>query len=138
MQLPVMPGTVVPVPTSGLRSAGVQYVFLTATVRGDGIGRGYSSVVDAEVEGSVIECFRVFREKAVGDQLESMLFPVFGAGTAKQDPEQAVRSLLPMIVTGMRNTTTCKRLYTLAWVDSHLRALRNVAAELGLELKGSR
>ena len=135
MQLPVMSGTVVPVPSTGLRSAGVKYVFLAAAVRGDGVGRGYSSVVGGEVQNCVAECFRRFRETSESDPLESILFPVFGAGTAKQDPEEAVRTMLPTVLEGMRETPACKRAYVLAWVESHRRALMEVAAELSLVMK---
>lgn len=135
--LPVMPGTVLPLKTTGLATQKIQYVFLAATVRGDGPGAGYSPLAQSEGENCVRECFRLFDERASAESLNSMLFPVFGAGTAKQDPEQTVRWLLPVLVGALRNSLFCRRLYVLAWVESHRQALRKVAAEIGLELEGA-
>jgi O-acetyl-ADP-ribose deacetylase (regulator of RNase III) len=136
IKLPVMPGTVLAMPTTGLAARGIRYVFLAATVRGDGVGSGYSAVAQGEIENCVRECFQRFDELAQTEQLESILFPVFGAGTARQDPEQTVGFLLPVIVESMRRTPSCKQTYMLAWVESHRAALRKVALRLGLEQEG--
>jgi hypothetical protein len=136
IQLPVMSGTVLPMSTTGLVARGIKYVFLAATVRGDGPGAGYSAVVQSEIENCIRECFRRFDELARVEQLESILFPVFGAGTAKQDPAQVVGWLLPVIVEAMKGTLSCKRTYVLAWVESHRTALRKMAARLSLEREG--
>jgi hypothetical protein len=131
--LPVMSGTVIAMPTSGLSRRGIRYLLLAATVRGDGVGTGYSPVGHAEIENCIRDCFRQFDELAQQGQIHSILFPVFGAGTAKQDPEQAVEFLLPIIVEAMGQTPSCKQANVLAWVESHRSALGRVALQLGLE-----
>lgn len=130
--VPVMAGTVLAMPTSGLNAHGIRFVFLAATVRGDGIGMGYSAVAEGEIENCIRSCFERFDGLAREEPLESMLFPVFGAGTAKQDPEQAVGLLLPVVVEALRQSASCRRVYVLAWVESHRSALRKVAAQLRL------
>ncbi|MBI5967100.1 MAG: macro domain-containing protein [Deltaproteobacteria bacterium] len=136
IRLPVMPGTVLAMPTTRLADQGIKYVFLAATVRGDGVGSGYSALAPGVIQNCVRECFQRFDELAQTDRLESILFPVFGAGTAKQDPEQAVDCLLPVIVESMRRTPSCRQTYVLAWVESHRAALRTVALRLGLKRDG--
>jgi len=131
--LPVWPGTVIVMPTTGLSQQGIRYLFMAATVRGEGVGSGYSAVGQSEVENCIRECFQRFDELAQEKQIRSILFPVFGAGTAKQDPEQAVGFLLPIIVEAMKRTPSCKEAHVLAWVESHRLALRKVASSLGLE-----
>lgn len=129
---PVMPGTVVPLPTHGLGTRGVRYVFLAAAVRGDGVGAGYSSIPAGELENCVRDCYRLFAERAAADGLESILFPVLGAGTARMDPRAAVDQLLPVIIESMIRFPECKRTCVLAWVESHRAALLQGAAALGL------
>jgi O-acetyl-ADP-ribose deacetylase (regulator of RNase III) len=133
IELPVMAGTVIALETTRLAERGIKYVFLAATVRGDGPGAGYSAVVDSEIENCIRECFREFDRRAAQASLCSILFPIFGAGTAKKDPEQAAALLLPVVVECMRTTRSCREVNVLAWVDSHRRALQKLATDLGLQ-----
>ena len=136
IKLPVMPGTVLAIPTTGLAARGIKHVFLAAVVRGEGPGAGYSAVAQTEAENCVRECFLRFNALSQAGPLESILFPVFGAGTAKQDPEQAVGWFLPTLVEAMKEAPSCTRVDVLAWVESHRAALRKVAAQMGLVREG--
>jgi hypothetical protein len=131
-----MPGTVLPVPASGLLRQKIRYVFLAATTRGEGVGGGYSPVAQGEVENCIRDCFARFDELAQAEPMESILFPVFGAGTAKQDPEQSVAWMLPIIVEALAGSQACRRCCVLAWVESHRTALHQVAVRLGLKRQG--
>lgn len=134
--LPVIPGNVLAMETTGLADQGIQYVFLAATGRGDGPGAGYSPVAQSEVENCVRECFRQFEQLAKHKPLKSILFPIFGAGTAKQDPEQVIVWLLPTVVEAMKVSPACQETHLLARVESHRTALRKVAEALALERVG--
>jgi hypothetical protein len=133
LNLPVMPGTVLAIPTSGLARQGIKYVLLAAAVRGDGIGSGYSPVGDAEIQNCVRACFERYDELSSAEHFQSILFPILGSGTAKQDPERMIDLLLPAIVDSMKRTPSCKQAHLLAWVESHRSALRRVAERHGLK-----
>jgi len=132
---PVLAGTVVATPTDGLRKHGAKYVFHTAAVRGE-VGRGYVPVVD-RIPACVTNAYERFADLAAaapeGEPLRTILFPVLGAGSAGLDPVDAVRSMLPYILTSMQSTTACRETHLLVRIESHLAAARAVAEEYGLK-----
>jgi O-acetyl-ADP-ribose deacetylase (regulator of RNase III) len=127
---PAMPGAVIPVPTTGLQEKGAQFVFHVMAVRGV-INSGYHPVEQLDL--CVKNPFRQFARLAKEYPLKSMLLPLFGAGSAKLDPLQAAQKILPAVVDSMTTTLACQTAYILAWLDSHKKALQEVAEELGLK-----
>jgi O-acetyl-ADP-ribose deacetylase (regulator of RNase III) len=128
--LPVQPGTVIATPTHGLASAGIRYIFHLATVRGE-IGAGYQPVIE-RIDAAIRNVYEEFRNTPADPPLQSILFPLIGAGTAKRDPMAAARDLLAAILKEMGRTPQCKVTYLLAWRASHRDAYRQAAAELNL------
>lgn len=130
-QIPVEAGTVVATPTTKLRELDrIQYVFHAATTHGRLAG-GYTSVADLGT--AVRYAYDRFEELAREVDLKTILWPLFGAGMARRDPDQAARALLAPIVKRMVLCSTCKTTYLLAWKASHLEAFRKVAKEINLE-----
>jgi O-acetyl-ADP-ribose deacetylase (regulator of RNase III) len=127
---PAMPGAVIPVPTTGLQEKGVQFVFHVAAVRGV-VNSGYHPVEQLDL--CVKNAFLQFAKLAKGHDIKSMLLPLFGAGSAKLDPLQAAQKILPAVVDAMTATLACRTAYILAWLDSHKKALQEVAEDLGLQ-----
>jgi O-acetyl-ADP-ribose deacetylase (regulator of RNase III) len=130
LQLPVMTGTVVATRTTGLARTGVKYVFHLAVVQGS-IGAGYSVAVD-RIEDCVNKVYQRFKEIEPSGKLDSILFPLIGAGTARRNPDEAAMDLLTAIVNEMTEAKRCKTAYLLAWKESHLVAFRRAAATLDL------
>ena len=131
LKLPVRPGTVVAVETTELRKWGIKYVFHLAVVQGEP-GEGYRSAIE-NLDRPVANVFSHFNELSDEHGIETILFPVLGAGTAKRNPQEAVIALLNPIIHQMAQQTGCKTTYVLAWKASHRDALRMAASSLGLE-----
>lgn len=129
VQVPVLPGAVLPAPTTGLRAQGIKYVFHAAVVRGI-VGGGYEFVQE-ELEEAVRNCFRRFDQISVTDPLRSMLFPLFGTGTGRLGAEVVAPRLLRAIHAGMVQHPAVARVEVLAYIDAHRRALRSAATALG-------
>jgi O-acetyl-ADP-ribose deacetylase (regulator of RNase III) len=125
-----MTGTVVATRTTGLARTGVKYVFHLAVVQGS-IGAGYSVAVD-RIEDCVNKVYQRFKEIEPSGKLDSILFPLIGAGTARRNPDEAAMDLLTAIVNEMTEAKRCKTAYLLAWKESHLVAFRRAAATLDL------
>jgi hypothetical protein len=53
--------------------------------------------------------------------------PIFGAGTAKMSPQEAAEIMLAEIVRTLQETPSIKKVYVLAFIDSHRDAIRNAA-----------
>lgn len=128
--LPVQPGIVVPTRTHGLADSGIRYVFHVATVRGE-IGAGYQPVIE-RIDAAIRNVYETFRSTPADPPLQSIIFPLIGAGTAKRDPMKAAHDLLEAILTEMKRTPQCKVTYLLAWIASHRTAFQQAAAELNL------
>jgi O-acetyl-ADP-ribose deacetylase (regulator of RNase III) len=124
----VLPGAVLPVPTTGLKTQGVKYVFHAAVVRG-AVERGYEPITDA-VEEAIRNSFDRFAELAATETLRSMLFPVFGVGTAGLAAETVAPALLSAIAHGMQTHPQVETAAVLVYVEAHRRALRAAATAL--------
>ena len=129
-RLPVKIGIVFVTKTANLAARGVKYIFHVAAVKGE-IGAGYKPVVE-QLDVCIQNCYRQFHSLADKDNIETILFPLIGAGTAKLSPLEAAEILLPQVVQGMLETPKVKVTYLLAWVDSHRQALHKVAEKIKL------
>jgi O-acetyl-ADP-ribose deacetylase (regulator of RNase III) len=131
IRLPVRAGTVIATPADGLRKHGAKYVFSVAAVRGE-VGQGYSTVLE-RVDACVMNVYERFAELAAHETLESVLLPILGAGAARLDPTEAVRRMLPYVCSAMESVPACRETHVLARIESHRKAVADVADELGLE-----
>ncbi len=135
IDLPVRLGTVFATPTTQLKQElGVRYVLHVAAMHGS-FGDGYETMDDV-IDDCVRNAFRRFGRLArqeAGDGLESMLFPMLGAGTTDIRVGEVARRLLRHMVRCARHTPECQTIYVLAWLESHRHAIHEIAEELGLK-----
>lgn len=139
LQLPVQPGIVIPTETLGLRDNGVRYVFHVAAVQGT-VGAGYepiTSQLNVCVENALGRVEQLNKELAAKNEplLQSILMPLFGAGTAKMSPQEAADIMINEIVRTLQYTPTVKKVYVLAFIESHRVAIRAAAEKLKLAPK---
>ena len=131
-KLPVRLGSVIATPTTGLRKAGVKYVFHVAAMQGS-VGDGYKTMDDV-LDDCVRNAYNRFaRLHAEEKGLETILFPMLGAATTTLEPHDVARELLKNIVAKMKSLPACRTTYLLAWLESHRYAVQQVAREMGLE-----
>jgi len=131
-RLPVKAGIVFVTPTAKLAEHGVKYIFHVAVVKGE-VGAGYQPVVE-QLDVCVQNCYQQFAAIAAKENIETILFPLLGAGSAKLSPLEAAQIILPQVVQSMADTPQIKITYILAWVESHKQALRSVAEKMSLEV----
>lgn len=131
-KLPVKAGTVFATPTAKLTDQGVKYIFHVAVVKGE-VGAGYQPVVE-QLDVCIQNCYKQFTDIATKDNIETILFPLLGAGSAKLSPLEAARIMLPQVVQCMVDAPKVKTTYILAWVESHRQALHTIAEEMNLEV----
>ncbi len=138
IRLPVRLGTVVMTPTTQLNEdLGVRYVFHFGAMQGS-VGDGYKMIGDA-IDDCICNAFRRFRrlvEQEPESEIDSLLFPMLGAGTANIRVLEVARQLLRQVVRRTQETRACRTVYVLAWLESHRTAIRKVAAELKLKEVG--
>ena len=131
-----MPGSVVVAPTTGLRAQGIRYVFHAAIVQGE-IERGYYALEDS-ISDAVHNAFARLSDTPAAPPLSSILFPVFGGGAGRLGPDLAATRLVNSIKNAVPATPQAKRVYLLAYVESHRVALRRAAEAAKLEPVGNR
>jgi predicted nucleotide-binding protein/O-acetyl-ADP-ribose deacetylase (regulator of RNase III) len=136
VQRPVALGSVIAAETTGLRNQGVQYVFHAAVVQPE-IESGYS-MSERTIALAVANAFERFAELAPQAGLKTILFPLFGAGSAGLAPDVAAPLLLNAILDGLRRHAGVKRAAVFAFVASHRLALRAAAQGLGLKQVASK
>jgi O-acetyl-ADP-ribose deacetylase (regulator of RNase III) len=124
VELPVLPGSVLPVPTTGLREQGVKYVFHAAVVEGK-VGQGYLASETA-IGDAIRNCFARFAELSAQDQVQSILFPMFGVGSGRLGEDGAAEEIVSAIDKEMR-ATSAKVVCLYAFVEAHRVAFRNAA-----------
>jgi hypothetical protein len=78
-----------------LKQCGVKRLFHVAAVKGGRPGGGYKQI--REVENCVTNSLKEM-DKRKKDHLSSILFPLFGAGTARADIEHTADALIPTAV----------------------------------------
>ncbi len=100
------------------------------------LGRCYGyETMDDMIGDCVRNAFRRFGElagKGPGDGLESVIFPMLGAGTTDIRVLEIALLLLRHIVRGVERTPACKTVYVSAWLETHRLALRKAAEKLEL------
>ncbi len=131
IHVPVQPGVIIASRTNQLQEQGIKFVFHLATVRGT-LGRGYRTAID-RIDACIANTYTKFAELSAQNELHSILFPLLGAGTAKDDPVESAKNLMKAIMREMSQAKTCENTYLLAWKASHLEAYGKLADELGLE-----
>jgi predicted nucleotide-binding protein/O-acetyl-ADP-ribose deacetylase (regulator of RNase III) len=136
VRVPVQPGAVIVAPTTGLRQQHVKYVFHAATVQG-AIETGYSAREDV-IDQAIRNCFRRFSDLCKTETLQTILFPVFGGGTAGLWPDTVARRMIAAIENGMNEHDEVRQVVMFARVEAHRRALRAAAEAAGWPLKGHR
>ncbi len=103
----VDPGTVIPTGAGELtKTNGVKKIFHAAAVKGQ-VGRGYSPIPDVD------ECVRNALELADSDEManediRSILFPLMGTGTSKQDAETVARDLISAAISYLEENKNSK------------------------------
>ena len=103
----VDPGTVIPTGAGELtKTNGVKKIFHAAAVKGQ-VGRGYSPIPDVD------ECVRNALELADSDEManediRSILFPLMGTGTSKQDAETVARDLISTAISYLEENKNSK------------------------------
>jgi O-acetyl-ADP-ribose deacetylase (regulator of RNase III) len=139
IRLPVQAGVVIPTGTAGLQENGIRYVFHVAAVQGS-VEAGYEPVT-SQLPTCIDNVFSTARrinkelsETKDAVPLQSMLFPLLGAGTAKLSPHESADIMLAQIVACLESTPAIKKVYLLAFIESHRTAMRNAAMQLGLKL----
>jgi O-acetyl-ADP-ribose deacetylase (regulator of RNase III) len=106
-QCAVDPGTVIPTGAGELTNTnGVKKIFHAAAVKGQ-VGRGYSPISDVD------ECVRNALELAdsdvmVNEDIHSILFPLMGTGTSKQDADAAARDLISAAISYLEENKKSK------------------------------
>ncbi len=139
IHLPVQAGIVIPTKTTGLQENGIRYVFHAAAVQGS-VQAGYEPVttqISTCIENIFITLERINKELAnVKDALplQSVLMPLIGAGTAKLSPQESADIMLPQIIQSLESSPSVKKVYILAFIESHRSAMRTTAKQLGLTL----
>jgi predicted nucleotide-binding protein/O-acetyl-ADP-ribose deacetylase (regulator of RNase III) len=133
---PVALGSVIAADTTGLRALGVRYLFHAAVVQPE-IESGYS-MSERTIALAVANAFERFAELAPQAGLKSILFPLFGAGSAGLAAEAAAPLLLAAILDGMGRYPIVTRAAVFAFIESHRQALRAAAQELGLKQTASK
>jgi O-acetyl-ADP-ribose deacetylase (regulator of RNase III) len=133
LRLPVQVGTVFATRTARLAQSGIKYIFHVAAVHGR-VGRGYTPV-DDQLDICVQRCFQKFAEIATrpDEPLESILFPLIGAGAARLSPQASAEIMLRQVRDSMESDCPqVKTVYLLAYVESHRQAIREAAEKVGL------
>jgi predicted nucleotide-binding protein/O-acetyl-ADP-ribose deacetylase (regulator of RNase III) len=125
VELPVLPGSVLPVPTSGLKAQGTKFVFQAAVVEGK-VGQGYRGSETA-IDDAVRNSFARFAELSALEPLESILFPMFGVGSGRLGEDAVAAEIVGAIDKHLRTTPQIKVVYLYAFVEPHRAAFRNAA-----------
>lgn len=129
---PVNPGSVTPTESGELKNThGVQRIYHAATVQGTP-GRGYQRVPNFTVcistALSIADSENAGRDKA--EKLTSILFPVFGAGTAQGDFRESAKKLMSAALRHIENHgSSLKRVFFLARGKPELSACLDVLGE---------
>jgi hypothetical protein len=131
VKLPVVPGAVFFTRTAGLAKYGVKYLAHVAAMQGQ-VGEGYHLMADM-VRECIRNVFECFAERAEEENLQSILFPMLGAGTTDLKLVEVAKRILNAIVTCVHLAPTCKTVYVLTWLESHRHAISKAAQELFLE-----
>ena len=132
-KLSVDPGTVVVTPPGQLKERGVKWIFHAAAVQGQ-IGRGYRPIAH------VSDCIRNALETANTPKFRrskcrSILFPLFGTGTAGAKVNDTVKELIDTTINYLENDPAgaIKDIYFLALTDRQrdacLSALKNAEVD---------
>ena len=124
---PVGRGAVYATPTTELAKRGVRYVLHAAAVYGKRSIRGYETdggMLDLCVENAFARFDEVARIEAGRGKppMQTIMFPLFGAGTAKLSPTTAARIIVNAIITHMKNTHSVETTYLLAYTEGDLQA----------------
>jgi O-acetyl-ADP-ribose deacetylase (regulator of RNase III) len=121
----VAPGTIIATSPGELKKRGVKWIFHAAAVQGQ-LGRGYRPVAD------VRECVRNALElanspKYRASKCRSILFPLFGTGTAGAKVHSTVKELIVTAINYLENNEANKieEIYFLALTDHQRDACLN-------------
>lgn len=139
---PVGRGAVYATPTTELAKRGIRYVFHAAAVYGKRSIRGYETdggMLDLCVENA-FTCFDELAnvELSKGNPaMQSIMFPLFGAGTAKLSAQLAAEILVNAILTHMRDSHSVKITYLLAYTETDLQAWTRALDQNRLAIKES-
>lgn len=128
---PALSGTVVATPTSQLAKYGVKYVFHIAALQGV-LGHGYRCNLEV-LDTCIPAVFERFAKLSSEEDLESLAFPMLGAETSEEPLADVVTKLLHGIVRGMGKVSSCRTVYLVAQLESHLDVVHQIAETMGLD-----
>lgn len=129
---PVKLSSVFVTETTGLKRYGVQYVFHVATVRPRASGGGFSTDPD-EIPSYIEACFAKYIEVVrAGANVETLLFPLIGAGDGGVSSEQAAKMMAPSIIRQMERYQGIRETYIVAFREGDRQALFEAAGALNL------
>jgi O-acetyl-ADP-ribose deacetylase (regulator of RNase III) len=115
----VQPATVLVTGSGALeKTHKVKKILHVAAVRGQ-VGSGYQPI--GNIEYCVKNALCVLEEKCAG-QCKTVLFPLFGTGTAKAKPEQVAGTLMTAAIEYLESNenTVIEAIYFLTWTDRDL------------------
>jgi O-acetyl-ADP-ribose deacetylase (regulator of RNase III) len=127
--LPVMAGSVIAMPAHGLAAQGVKFIFHAAIAEGR-VGAGYGAQKSA-IEDAVCHSFERFAELAAQTPLRSILFPMFGTGTARLSEDVVARCIVGAIDAQLRQSTLPATIYLYALIEAHRVAFARAAEAMG-------
>jgi O-acetyl-ADP-ribose deacetylase (regulator of RNase III) len=131
----VAPGTIIVTSPGELKKRGVRWIFHAAAVYGQ-LGKGYSPVTD------LTACIRNALEMADmpkyrKSQCSSILFPLFGTGTAGARVDNTVKELILSAINYLENNrgSTIKSVYFLALTDHQRNACLTTLKNSSIEIR---
>ncbi len=128
---PALSGTVVATPTSQLAKYGVKYVFHIAALQGV-LGHSYRCNLEV-LDDCIPAAFECFVKLSSEEDLKSLAFPMLGAETSEEPLADVVTKLLHGIKHGMRKVSSCRTVYLVAQLESHLDMVHQIAETMGLD-----
>lgn len=132
-QLSVEPGIVLATKPGELNNTNnVKRVFHTASVRGQ-VGIGYIPIQNIEI--CVINSLKLADSaKYRNEGLSSILFPLFGTGTAAGDLETTAEKLISTAITYLEQNadSSIKCVYFLVWSEKQLRVCKNILESVNM------
>lgn len=135
-KLSVPPGTILVTTSGELKSRGVKWIFHAAAVQGQ-LGKGYRLVPD------VADCIRNVLELANSPKYQkskcsSILFPLFGTGTAGAKVKDTVKKLIDTAINCLEHdpANTIKDIYFLASTNHQRDACLNALKHAEVDYQG--
>lgn len=131
IHFPLAPASLIASPTCQLeKTYGIKRVFHVAALTGS-VGEGYE-MMDGLVNDCVRSVFNKFTELSESADLKTIMMTMLGAFSTRLNHLEVARDILKPVVSNMRQTPSCKKIYLLAWVESQRFAFQQISKEMNL------